>query len=259
MKTMNKEANFLNNYVNSHTPLEILGQTALLGAGGFSAGKLLQEVLRNMNHKKTKDPNTLEVPVPASFAKEGTEKELSSLEKKAVLDTVLKVLALVGGPTAGVLGTKALYDLAKKQEGKMEIGHAEKQRLKLMEQLKQGSEKSETPCVDAFCEKIAEILEEKYANEDPRSILQQARDFGWGMAHPSEVSEHANPVDSFSASKFYNTLTGGTGDLLNTAMLLTAGVGGGYALNKLMKERKEKAEAKSKRYPTTVAINPTEA
>jgi len=81
-------------------------------------------------------------------------------EKYAAADWGSKILATGVGLPAGFLGTKYLYDSYTDSQGEQKVDSAKKKYLAKLRSIQEETAKqaSETPCVDGFCEVLAEQL-----------------------------------------------------------------------------------------------------
>ena len=217
-------------FLDSLTPAQAAIAALLIGGGGFSAGRIGQELVNKMSPPAPKDKGlTLDVPV------EHPQKQAQ--EDNAFQDNLNRMILFGGGLPIGFLGMKSLYDHMKGTQSKSEIDTAKQKYLQTLQSTKVGND--ETPVLDGFITAFY-----KQAESDP----------GFGANAYDQAKSQI--LSSDLSSRATNYLTGGLGHNVGTslsmlALLTTALTGGAF-----MAADKNKEDSQSSRtYPTQVSIN----
>jgi hypothetical protein len=161
--------------VNEWPPAELFAISALGGAGGFGALRLVSEMLHKARPQKPfENKVNLMLPAPhyAPIKKQDTDQHVESMgfssPKTAHEDYlppapmgstgyIRSFLPLFAGLPAGFLGAKYLYDNYKSNDMQKQVDKTKQKYLSELaaasQHVKQSEEK--TPHLDAFCEAVA--------------------------------------------------------------------------------------------------------
>lgn len=171
--------------VTEWTSPELFGIAAAGGAGGFGGIRLLTEMIRKIQGQKTPDAQKavqLMMPNPnqqmqqgmpghehdprkemqhdqAPFSSPKTAFDISTQHSGDTAGYISSILPLVAGVPAGFLGAKWMYDKHKGSDLDKQTEQAKQQYMQELAatqaKMKMGSA---TPCVDRFCEAVANEL-----------------------------------------------------------------------------------------------------
>ncbi len=250
---MNKESMF-----EQQSPLQLLLQSGLVGAGGFGAMRLLKELSETAKAngpRDGEDENSLTIDMPRPQGHQ-QHSQMPKMGEEGL--TFEKVLALGVGAPLGFLGAKGVYDKVKKKQLDGEIETANNKYMKTLSNYKAGEA---TPAVDAFCEGIAEsfgkVAEFDFMSPEALSSLPK------GEADPMASLGHGQQKDFFEKLLSKNlgqdtmhVATLGQDGNIGNAWKGTAGLAALLAFGgmTLADKKREKSE-KSREFPSTVKLN----
>ncbi len=156
-------------FLDNHSPLELLLSGAGLGAGGYSAIRLLDEAMggrAKTQEEEAKKRLQIDMPAPMihpqKIAEEGDDSNDNWVQ--SILKTNLgKTVALGAGIPLGALAANKAYKAVKNYQVDSETDKLNKERMHLMQRVKSAGA---TPAVDALCEGLASALNKEAAATD---------------------------------------------------------------------------------------------
>lgn len=258
--------------VANYTPQELFLLSVLTGGAGFGGMRLLSDMTHKISPPKPHN-DAIQLDLPEE-KKQPDMFHTSSMGKQA--NFLAPFLAMSAGLPLGFLGTKALYDKYQESQGDQDIEQARKkyqQQLLLARQMNQKTAEEHTPCIDGFCEVMAEIMQKSAADLNPISFLYHKFPGMLGShppatpgVRPSQVFEHApssfgeeanNQIKSQgheAAKGWMDSATGGAStaaaDIWKLIALTGAAGMGGY----MIKNHQDKREREQKsQYPSGVS------
>lgn len=246
MSNLEKVANF--------TPAELMGTTAMGGAGAFATVQLLKELLARAKPPQGIPQNSqlmVDIPTKKKEEEEQQQQQLALLAAghepmgmssvktaggfNEPIDNLSSAIVGMSGLPAGFFGTKLLYDAYKNHELNAKLEAQKKQYNDMLYQAKFGEA---TPELDNFCESLADELNKQ----------------GDFRQHIGTVMNNQGTTGPLRAGA--NAVTGGVPDLIGDAWLtLAGGVGLGGLAGLIAQSRKKQEKEERGLYPNRVTLN----
>lgn len=239
------------------TPKQTFVGGAALGAGTFSAMRLISDSLRNLKRKEEAKKRTIQLDLPLPQIENIEKVSSGPLNLIPNSEEMKKFLYGVGGFGGGLIGTKALYDMYKRKQLEKETEEANNEYTTTLKNFNTKRASIKTPILDIVCEGISALLE-----KDAGSI-----GFGTGMVGLAGAAgmgynylkqqKHPELVAAQTADEthFENTTNGYTKDVKNVFNAVAGAVMLGVAARMYQTKRKRDAKATMGEYPTNVEIN----